>query len=376
MVELAKNRNNKKIVKLKYGELFCGPGGMGLGAKKAKVFHNNITYKIEHKWASDYDKDSCLSYQHNVSPHVLHQNVRSLNFKSLSKVDIFSYGFPCNDFSIVGEQRGMKGKFGPLYKYGVYVLNIQNPKVFIAENVGGLISANKGKSFMRILEDLQEAGKGYNLTVHKYKFEEYGIPQTRHRIIIVGVRKDLPLTFHIPKPTHIGNYVTAMESLECPPIKPNTANHSFMKVSDKIVQRLKYIKPWRNVWNSDMPKNLKINCASSQLSHIYRRLSANKPSYTITGSGGGGTYGYHWKENRPLTNRERARLQTFPDNFVFMGNRNSVRKQIGMAVPPQMAQILFECVIKTIFNIPYPYVDSDKNLYQLNSNKAQIEMSL
>ena len=367
----------KRIIKLKYGELFCGPGGMGLGAKKAKVIHNGSIYKIEHEWASDYDKNSCSTYKHNVSPYVIHQNIRSLDFKSLSKVDIFSYGFPCNDFSIVGEQKGMKGKFGPLYKYGVYVLNTYNPKLFVAENVGGLTSANNGKSFLKILEDLKTAGKGYSLTVHKYKFEEYGIPQMRHRIIIVGVRKDLQMTFKVPRPTHIEKYVTALESLEYPPIKPNTANHDFMKVSDKIIQRLKYIKPWKNIWNSDMPKDLKINCTSSQLSHIYRRLSANKPSYTITGSGGGGTYGYHWKENRPLTNRERARLQTFPDNFVFIGSRNSVRKQIGMAVPPRMAQILFECAIKTLFNIPYSYVHSNKNIYQQPPvNTTQMEMSL
>ena len=367
---------NKKTIKLKYGELFCGPGGMGLGAKKAVIFHKGCAYKIEHKWASDYDKDSCLTYKRNISPRVFHQNVRTLDFKLLSKIDIFSYGFPCNDFSIVGEQKGMKGEFGPLYKYGVRVLEIFNPKIFIAENVGGLISANNGKSFLKILKDLQSAGKGYCLNVHKYKFEEYGIPQIRHRIIIVGVRKDLRLTFQIPKPTHIGKYITARESLENPPIKSNVANHDFMKVSDRTVRRLKYIRPWKNVWNSDMPEDLKINCSSSQLSHIYRRLSAKKPSYTITGSGGGGTYGYHWKENRPLTNRERARLQTFPDEFVFMGNRNSVRKQIGMAVPPKMSQLLFKCAIKTIFKIPYSYVYSHKNLHTISDQTEQMEMSL
>ena len=348
----------------------------GFRRKKAKVFHNGITYSIEHRWASDYDKDSCLTYKHNVSPSVLHQNVSTLDISALSKVDIFSYGFPCNDFSVVGEQKGMKGKFGPLYKYGVYILNIHNPKIFIAENVGGLNSANKGKSFLKILEDLKTAGKGYLLTVHKYKFEEYGVPQMRHRIIIVGVRKDLKLTFQVPKPTHIGKYITAITALESPPIKSCTANHDFMKVSDKVVQRLKYIKPWKNIWNSDMPENLKINCTSSRLSHIYRRLSANKPSYTVTGSGGGGTYGYHWKENRPLTNRERARLQTFPDNFVFMGNKNSVRKQIGMAVPPKISQLLFECAIKTLFKISYPFIYWGKKTYQPYDRTLQMEIGL
>ena len=367
----------KANVKLKYGELFCGPGGMGLGAKNTVVSHNGILYKMEHRWASDFDRDSCLTYEHNVSGPgtVFHQDVQSLDIKSMGKIDIFSYGFPCNDFSIVGERKGVKGAFGPLYRYGVAALNSHNPLAFIAENVGGLKSANNGKAFLKIINDLQTAGGGYNLTVHKYKFEEYGVPQMRHRIIIVGIRKDLNLIFRIPRPTHIGKYVTVESALKNPPIKYSTANHDFMKVSDKTVKRLKYIKPWKNVWNSDMPKNLKINSPSTKLSHIYRRLDKNKPSYTITGSGGGGTYGYHWREHRPLTNRERARLQTFPDNFIFKGNRGSVRKQIGMAVPPKISRLLFESVIKTLFKIPYPYVYSDDNLFKNDSNTAQMEMS-
>ena len=367
-----------RVVSLKYGELFCGPGGMGLGAKKAQVHHKKVVCKIQHKWAVDYDLDSCLTYQKNIGGRVLNQDIRSLKIKSLGGVDIFAYGFPCNDFSIVGKHKGFKGEFGPLYQYGVDVLNIYNPMAFVAENVGGLVSANEGKTFFKILQVLESAGKGYNLTFHKYKFEEYGVPQMRHRIIIIGIRQDLNLTFNIPQPTHIAKYVNVKSALEEPPIAPVADNHKFMKVSDTVIERLKYIKPWKNVWNSDMPKRLKINCANARLSHIYRRLDKNKPSYTITGSGGGGTYGYHWKENRPLTNRERARLQTFPDDFVFEGGSSSVRRQIGMAVPPKISQLLFESVIKTLFKISYPIVESLKKSQPLNqkNNYKQIEMNL
>ena len=368
----------KQIIKLKYGELFCGPGGMGLGAKNAIVKHNKKTYKMKHLWAIDYDKDSCLTYEHNMSSEgqVLTQDVQTLDIKSLNKIDIFAYGFPCNDFSIVGKHKGTKGKFGQLYKYGIHVLNSSHPKAFIAENVGGLQSANNGKAFRKILEELKNAGKGYNLTVHKYKFEEYGIPQIRHRIIIAGIRKDLNIIFKVPKPDHVKNYISSQMALKNPPIKFSLPNHDFMKISDKTIERLKHIKPWKNIWNSDMPEHLKINCSGAQLSHIYKRLDKNKPSYTITGSGGGGTYGYHWKEDRPLTNRERARLQTFPDDFIFMGNKSSVRKQIGMAVPPKMAKILFEAVIKTLFQIPYPFVSSNIDFFKRETNFSQMEMSL
>ena len=356
----------------------CGPGGMGLGAKKAIVKYNESVYKIKHQWASDYDKDSCLTYKRNISSNgkIFNQDVKSLDIKSLGEIDIFAYGFPCNDFSIVGEHKGANGKFGPLYKYGVSVLDTYNPKAFLAENVGGLSSANNGKTFIKILEDLQNAGKGYNLTVHKYKFEEYGIPQIRHRIVIVGIRKDLKTIFKIPKQTHIKKHITAQMALENPPIKFSLPNHDFMKVSDKTVERLKYIKPWKNIWNSNMPDHLKINCSGAQLSQIYKRLDKNKPSYTITGSGGGGTYCYHWEENRPLTNRERARLQTFPDDFIFVGNKSSIRKQIGMAVPPQFSKILFESVIKTVFKIPYLSIHSNEESFKDNISISQMEMSL
>ena len=92
------------------------------------------------------------------------------------------------------------------------------------------------------------------------------------------------------------------------------------------------------------------------MSMIYKRLDPKKPAYTITGSGGGGTHVYHWKENRALTNRERARLQTFPDNFEFFGSKESVRKQIGMAVPVLGAKIILESVLKTFANIDYPSI--------------------
>ena len=95
----------------------------------------------------------------------------------------------------------------------------------------------------------------------------------------------------------------------------------------------------------------------AKISQIYKRLDPTKPSYTVTGSGGGGTHIYHWSENRALTNRERARLQTFPDDFVFEGSKESVRKQIGMAVPCDGAKIIFEAVLKTFAGIKYEYIE-------------------
>lgn len=119
------------------------------------------------------------------------------------------------------------------------------------------------------------------------------------------------------------------------------------------MERLKHIRPGENAWNADIPPKLRLNVKGARLSQIYKRLDPDKPAYTITGSGGGGTHVYHWKENRALTNRERARLQSFPDSFAFCGSKESVRRQVGMAVPPLGAKVIIEAILKTFAGIAY-----------------------
>lgn len=340
------------------GEIFCGPGGLGLAAKLSCVEKDGEVYKIEHVWASDYHEDSCETYRKNICPEnpskVICKDIHHLDLDSLDPIDAFMYGFPCNDFSIVGESKGFNGKFGPLYYYGVKILEKFKPKWFLAENVGGLKSANGGEAFRKILENLSNAGDGYNLTVHLYKFEEYGVPQARHRIIIVGIRSDFNMFFEVPRPSY--KIKTCKEALENPPIPDDAPNHEKTRMAKNVVERLKYIKPGENAWTADLPEHLKLKVKGAKLSQIYRRLDPSKPAYTITGSGGGGTHGYHWEENRALTNRERARLQTFPDDFVFVGSKESVRRQIGMAVPVQGARIIIESILKKFVGIHYPYI--------------------
>ena len=356
-------KNNLKTVSLRLGELFCGPGGLAYGAMEARLTNEDKVYKIEHAWANDYDENSCQTYRRNICPQnpetVIHDNVRNLEISSLSPIDVFAYGFPCNDFSIVGEQKGVHGEFGPLYSYGVKVIDHFKPKFFVAENVGGLSNANEGKAFQQILYDLKHSGNGYNLTVNLYKFEEYGIPQMRHRIIIVGVDKELKRYFQVPKPTSANKYISVKEAIEIPPIKRDAFNNELTSQSEAVVQRLRYTKPGENAWTADLPAHLKLNVKGAKLSQIYRRLDPQKPSYTLTGSGGGGTHGYHWKEPRALTNRERARIQTFPDSFIFEGSKESVRKQLGMAVSPKMSKIIFESILKTYAQIDYPHVSAN-----------------
>lgn len=343
---------------LSIGEFYCGPGGLGMGAKLAKIKDSDgITYHYEHSFATDYDSDSCETFRRNIAGNkeVICADIRKIDIENLPYVDGFLYGFPCNDFSMVGETKGLDGKFGPLYSYGVTYLQHHNPKFFLAENVSGISSANSGNAFKKILDELSCAGEhGYQLTVHKYKFEEYGIPQARHRFIIIGIRKDLDLKFEVPKPS--GKTKSAKDALTQPKIPTTASNQELTRQSSQVVERLKHIKPGENAWTANLPSNLQLNVKGAKMSMIYRRLHPDKPAYTVTGSGGGGTHVYHWRENRALTNRERARLQTFPDHFEFQGSKESVRKQIGMAVPVLGAKIILECVLKTFANIKYPSI--------------------
>jgi DNA (cytosine-5)-methyltransferase 1 len=153
--------------------------------------------------------------------------------------------------------------------------------------------------------------------------------------------------------------VSAKTALENPPIAKNVENNEKTAQTATVVERLSYIKPGENAFTATLPEHLRLNVGGAKISQIYKRLDPNKPAYTITGSGGGGTHVYHWKENRALTNRERARLQTFPDSFVFKGSKESVRKQIGMAVPYKGAKVIFEAIIKTLNDIEYESIEAN-----------------
>lgn len=342
------------------GELFCGPGGIAWGAMNADIGDPN--YRIVHQWANDYDGNTCKTYTENICKDrpetVYHEDIRKLNMDKLAPIDALAFGFPCNDYSIVGEQKGMNGVYGPLYSYGVKALKKFKPQWFLAENVGGLRNANDGKAFSKILTELRKAG--YTLTPHLYKFEEYGIPQARHRIIIVGIRNDINVTFHVPSTApYIGVDNTCRTAIEVPPIPKDVANNERTRQSAIVIKRLEHILPGQNAFTADLPDELKLNIKGARISQIYKRLDPDKPSYTVTGSGGGGTHIYHWSEPRALTNRERARLQTFPDTYIFYGSKESVRKQIGMAVPCKGAKIIFEAILKSFAGIKYEYIDSN-----------------
>ncbi len=336
------------------GELFCGAGGIGLGALLAEQKNASIN----HAWATDYEKDACETYQKNLNPKkIICNDIRNLNFSELDKlgkINFLTFGFPCNDFSLVGEKQGVSGKFGGLYQYCTSALSHFQPECFIAENVVGLLSANGGSAFQHILNSFSDAG--YRLYPHKYSFDNYGVPQKRQRIIIVGIRNDVNCEFRVPSPAPYKDIDISVKTA-LSNISNDVENNELPKQTATVIERLKFIKEGENAFNAKLPEHLKLNVRGAKISQIYRRLKSNEPAYTITGSGGGGTHIYHYSENRSLTNRERARLQGFPDWFNFVGSRESIRKQIGMAVPPLGIKVIVEAVLKTLTNQPYKSIE-------------------
>ena len=253
------------------GELFCGPGGIAWGATHADI--GNSDYSIVHQWANDYDASTCETYRRNICPDapqtVYHEDIRKFDMSKLAPIDALAFGFPCNDYSVVGEQKGMDGVYGPLYSYGVKALKRFKPQWFLAENVGGLRNANDGKAFTKILTELRDAG--YTITPHLYKFEEYGIPQARHRIIIVGIRNNINVTYRVPSPEpyrEIDN--TCRNAIENPPIPADAPNNEATRQSPTVIERLRHIRPGENEFTANLPPELQLNIKGARISQMYK----------------------------------------------------------------------------------------------------------
>lgn len=322
---------------LKVCSLFSGCGGLDLGFEMAE--HPKLKFKVI--WANDHDKSCALTYKKNF-PHVtfIKGDIWEYNLNEMPDCDVILGGFPCQDFSMLRgdeiKRKGVKTKRGVLYTKFVEAVYLKKPIVFVAENVKGLMSANKGKAIKQIIEDFSKIG--YDVSSPKViNFADYGVPQKRERVLIVGVRKDLDGSFKFPEPTHKGKHVPVKEALKRAEEVPYNNEQHNMK--SETIENVKLIPPGGNYKNIPKYKD------KNWMSLIYRRLHPDEPSPTIVALGGGGTWGYHYDKPRMLTNRERARIQTFPDNFIFEGNITEVRKQIGNAVPPLGAKPVAEAIL-------------------------------
>lgn len=333
-----KLNNSPKII-----SLFSGCGGLDLG------FHQE---GYETVWANDFDHWACETFKKNIGDVIVEGDIEQIDpydNNSIPDCDIVLGGFPCQDFSMIWKRPGLDGERGNLYKSFLRVVDAKKPKVFVAENVKGLLTANNKKAIKQIVSDFENIAPGYKVKIKLYNFADYGVPQLRERLLIVGIRSDIDFDFEHPDPTHSAKdddllpHVTAGEALAN--IPSEAKNTEQQNLSPKTVEKLKLISAGGNF--TDIPKDHPLY-VKGMISHVYRRIHPDEPSKTIIAAGGGGTWGYHYPEPRSLNNRERARLQSFPDDFEFVGTMTQVRKQIGNAVPPQGVRELAK-TLKKIF---------------------------
>jgi len=307
--------------------LFSGCGGLDYG------FHL-AGYKTV--WANDINEWAVRTFERNFGKVINSENIEDinpLNNTAIPNCDLIIGGFPCQDFSIIWKQPGLDGNRGNLYKNYLRFIEAKKPKAFVAENVKGLLTANDGRAIKQIIEDFSNIGTGYMVKIQLYNFAEYGVAQLRERVIIVGIRLDQKFNFIHPLPSHGPRanrpFFTAGEALTN--VEAVLYNNEHQKIADKTRQLLEKIPEGGNFKDVPISDPLYVK---GMISHVYRRIHRSEPAKTIIAAGGGGTWGYHYPEPRPLTNRERARLQSFDDNFIFEGSITEVRRQIGNAVPP------------------------------------------
>jgi DNA (cytosine-5)-methyltransferase 1 len=260
-------------------------------------------------------------------------------------------GPPCQDFSTLWTHEGALTPRGNLYREVARFLAALRPPAFILENVRGLLSANSGRAWMIVRSALRAPsralslgpGPRYDITATMVNFADLGVPQMRERLIVVGFRSDLAIRPIVIPRSYSGAHRTVGEALDDAPLPPlGEANHDLHNDAPDVRARLALIEPGDNY--ESIPEGHRL-AVRGLISHVYRRLHPDQPAYTVVADGGGGTMGYHHREPRSLTNRERARLQTFPDDFLFDGSIREVRRQIGNAVPPLAAEVIVNAVV-------------------------------
>lgn len=364
--KIVKEKSDSQTIKVL--SLFSGCGGLDLG------FEEVGDYKTV--WANDINEWAAKTFRRHFGNVISDENIEEIDPQSdrrIPKCDLIIGGFPCQDFSIIWKQPGLNGERGNLYKNFLRFIDAKRPKAFVAENVKGLLTANDGKAVRQIIEDFSKIGPGYMVKIQLYNFAEYGVPQFRERVLLVGIRLDTGFNFIHPAPTHGPRgkipYVTVRDAFK--DVEKVVANNERMNITERTKKRLEKIPEGGNF--TDIPKDDPLY-VKGMISHVYRRINRNEPSTTIIAAGGGGTWGYHYPEPRPLTNRERARIQTFPDDFIFEGSITEVRRQIGNAVPPKGVRLVAE-ILKPLFLGAYEKKDIRKidNELQKMSIRERLE---
>lgn len=303
---LLKSQRYKKSFNLL--SLFSGAGGLDLGFRGGFSFLDKQYEKHNFNlvFANDIDKNACETFKKNFKHNIICGDIKELLsslFVSDEKIDILLGGFPCQDFSHAGKRRGFDSERGTLYKSMVEMIDKIQPLVFVAENVKGLLTINGGESIKQIVSDFET--KGYHVRFKLLNTADFEVPQNRERVIIVGSKKEFlpPFDFNFPK-FKVRSVKEALSDLEDTQ-EGAFANHFWSKAKKNKGQGNNTISP-------------------------------SLPAPTMRAEHHGNIE-FHYNNERRLSAREAARIQSFPDDFIFYPSTSSAYKQIGNAVPPVFA---------------------------------------
>ena len=315
--------------------LFAGCGGLDLGFVGGFTFLNRFYDKnnFEVIWANDIEKTSCQTYykyfNHDIVCGDITQILNGGNTESFfdkplpEHADVVLGGFPCQDFSLAGKRKGFNAKRGLLYQSMVEVVKRTKPLLFVAENVKGLMTMDKGEALKTIVRDFE--GLGYKVVYRLLVAADYGVPQIRERVIIVGTRKDIPTNFKHP------------ESI---------------LTKDKWVSLKKALGDLEDIEEGGAVNHFWSKAKMFPGTQGNSFVSADKPGPTMR-TEHHGNIEWHWNKKRRLSAREAARIQSFPDDFIFYPSTSLAYKQIGNAVPPVMAWHVARAVQKFLGGVKF-----------------------
>lgn len=338
---LYQNENTKKY---KVVELFAGAGGLALGLEQAG-FETKAVLEIN-KWAIKTLKRNRPNW------NIVEGDIQSISQIGIKKylwddeeIDLLSGGYPCQSFSYAGNRLGIEDTRGTLFYDYAEILKELKPKMFLAENVKGLVTHDKGKTLQTMLAVFEDVG--YKVSYKVLNALDYGVAQKRQRIIIVGVRNDIRDNinedFQFPVPYS--------EQLTLKDILQNVPLSDCATYNEKKKEVLKHVSPggcWRDLPDDIAREYMKTTYfMGGGRTGIARRLSWNEPGLTVLCSPAQKqTERCHPDELRPFSIRENARIQSFPDDWIFEGSLSEKYKQIGNAVPVNLAKEVGKSIIQ------------------------------
>ncbi len=329
--------------------LFSGCGGMDIGFEQAG-FHRI--------WANDFDADAQATFSLNLG-EIDGRDIRTVSADEIPDCDIITAGFPCQPFSNAGNRKGVNDSRGMLYMECLRIIKAKSPKVFLFENVKGLMSSKyiDGRNLVEVIaSDLNEMG--YMVTYKVLNAVDYGVPQRRERLIMVGIKKELGIQFVFPEPMPISKEQTLRYVLDIP---TDVKNQVDWPLSPQAMSMLPYIPEggsWKDIPYDLLPERLKKIRDNMQRYHapkFYRRFGLEEINGTITASAQPENCGIiHPTQNRRYTIREVARIQSFPDDYIFYdGNLKEITaayKVIGNAVPCKLAFAIAKAIMEQVFD--------------------------